>query len=56
VQPINLAPEAQMIPEGTWVNVTGEWVAGEGLGTEETIPLIDVVSVVGIQPPVNPYD
>lgn len=39
----------------TWVEVTGTWAAGGGVGDESAVPLIVADTVVSIQQPSNPY-
>lgn len=56
VRPINLPARSDPLAEGTWVTVTGEWVPSAGVGTEETIPLVDVSSIAEIEAPTNAYD
>jgi uncharacterized membrane protein YcgQ (UPF0703/DUF1980 family) len=56
VRPVNIPSDAGLLAEGTWVTLTGTWIPSEGVGTEETIPLVDVAGLVVIEEPTNPYD
>ncbi|MFZ4486029.1 MAG: TIGR03943 family putative permease subunit [Candidatus Nanopelagicales bacterium] len=56
VRPVNTPPDAGLLTEGSWVTLTGTWIPSEGVGTEETIPLVEVTGLVVIEEPTNPYD
>ncbi|MSO27250.1 MAG: hypothetical protein EXQ60_04195 [Candidatus Nanopelagicales bacterium] len=55
-RPVNLPPEAVALPENTWVTVLRQWVAGGGTATDNSIPLVKVLTIKEIPKPNNPYD
>jgi uncharacterized repeat protein (TIGR03943 family) len=56
VQPIGVPEEFADLPSDTWLTLTGRWVPTEGEPSVDTIPLVQVDSLVTIPQPDNPYD
>jgi uncharacterized repeat protein (TIGR03943 family) len=50
------AADAARLPDSTWVSVEGKVPPGQGDTDSSTPPLMEVVRVVRIDPPANPYD
>ena len=48
--------EAPDLPANTWVTITGRWVPGGGTKTDTAIPLIEVIDLVEVPQPKNPYE
>ena len=48
--------EAPDLPADTWVTLTGRWVPGGGTKTDTAIPLIEVIDLVEVPQPRNPYE
>ena len=48
--------DAPDLPADTWVTITGRWVPGGGTKTDTAIPLIEVIDLVEVPQPRNPYE
>ncbi len=48
--------DAPDLPADTWVTITGRWVPGGGTKTDTAIPLIEVIDLVEVPQPENPYE
>lgn len=44
------------LPADTWVTMTGRWVPGGGTKNDTAIPLIEVIDLVEVPQPRNPYE
>ena len=48
--------DAPDLPADTWVTITGRWVPGGGTKNDTAIPLIEVIDLVEVPQPRNPYE
>jgi uncharacterized repeat protein (TIGR03943 family) len=48
--------DAPDLPADTWVTITGRWVPGGGTKSDTAIPLIEVIDLVEVPQPRNPYE
>ena len=48
--------DAPDLPADTWVTITGRWGPGGGTKTDTAIPLIEVIDLVEVPQPENPYE
>ena len=44
------------LPADTWVTIRGRWVPGGGTKTDTAIPLVEVIDLVEVPQPRNPYE
>jgi uncharacterized repeat protein (TIGR03943 family) len=44
------------LPADTWVTITGRWVPGGGTKSDTAIPLLEVIDLVEVPQPKNPYE
>ena len=44
------------LPADTWVTITGRWVPGGGTKSDTAIPLVEVIDLVEVPQPKNPYE
>lgn len=48
--------EAPDLPANTWVTITGRWVPGGGTKSETAIPFVEVLDLIEVPQPRNPYE